>query len=55
MEVAKEKPDPSTELQHYVTIRQTRTMVGEGPGSGVSPLLEEFFFIYPLLLPSDYL
>jgi hypothetical protein len=54
--VAKEKPAPSTEPLHYVTIRQLhRTMVGEGFDGGIPPSREDLFPIFSPLLPLDYL
>lgn len=53
--VAKEKPASSTELQHYVTIRQLhRTMVGEGLDSGIPPSVKSFSLCLPPLLPLDH-
>jgi hypothetical protein len=42
IEVAKEKPGPSTELQHYVIIRQLGQWWGRGLTAGYLPSLKNF-------------
>jgi hypothetical protein len=42
IQVAKENPGPSTELQHYVTIHKLGQWWGEGLDSGVYPSLKNF-------------
>jgi hypothetical protein len=51
IEVAKEKPGPSTELQHYVTIRQLGQWWGRGLTAGYLPSLKNFSLYIPFFSP----